>query len=54
MLANVLQLCFYVFILLTVAGDQVFGAMGKPTPDLVKQLNESKLMFCLVGFFMFA
>ncbi len=54
MLANFLQLCFYVFILLVMAGESVFGAIGKPTPEFVKQLGESKLMYCLGGFFMFA
>jgi len=54
MIANILQVFFYIFVLLTMAGDSIFGAFQMPTPDFVKALGENKLLYTLGGFFMFA
>lgn len=54
MLANLTQYLMYVFLLLTVFGEQMCAAMGKPVPDILKTLSENKIMFCIAAFLIFA
>mmetsp|Transcript_31954 Transcript_31954/g.42319 ORF Transcript_31954/g.42319 Transcript_31954/m.42319 type:complete len:90 (+) Transcript_31954:635-904(+) len=41
-------------MILVIFGEQAFNALGRPTPEIVKSLNESKLMYGIGGFFIFA
>ena len=35
-------------------GDAIFRAVGVPYPELLKSLQENKLMYSILGFFVFA
>ena len=54
MLANVLQIFFYIFMLLAIAGDFFCSMIGVRTPEFLKQVQENKWSYCIGGFFVFA
>ena len=35
-------------------GDAIFSAVGVPCPEFLKSLQENKLMYSILGFFVFA
>lgn len=53
-LANVLQIAFYVFLIALIFGDQLFQQLGRPMPEFLKPMVESKLMYSIGSFFVFA
>ena len=44
----------YGFMLVVVFGEQIFNAMGRPCPGIVKSLGENKIMYCVGAFFICA
>jgi len=54
MLANVLQVIFYMILAVVMFGDKICQTLGLAIPDIVKSLTENKLMYCIGGFFIFA
>ena len=55
MLANAVQVLFYAFLAVLMFGDAICQAVGvRQVPDLIKSLQESKLMYSILGFFIFA
>jgi hypothetical protein len=54
MMASILQIFFYIFIFLLIVGDTVFHALGIPLPEFLKGMIESRLMYSIGGFFVFA
>ncbi len=54
MMASILQIFFYIFIFLLIVGDTVFQALGIPLPEFLKGMIESRLMYSIGGFFVFA
>lgn len=53
-MANIAQIVFGVFIFMLMLGDTVFAMLGAPLPDFVKQMTESKLLYAVGSFFIFA
>ena len=54
MIANILQIFFYIFILLLILGDTIFSVLGIPLPEFLKGMIDSRLMYSIGGFFIFA
>ena len=54
MLANILQILFYVLLMVIMFGESIFQTMGMACPDFVKSMGESKLMYSIGAFFVFA
>lgn len=54
MMANILQMFFYVFLAFIIFGDTICQKLGITTPDFVKSMMESKMMYSVGGFFIFA
>jgi len=47
-LATITQLCFVALVL---CGDAIFQTFGKPVPEVVKSLQDSKITYCIMAFF---
>ena len=43
----------WIYMTIVVFGEQVFNTIGWERPELIKAVNESKLMYGIGGFFMF-
>ena len=54
MLANAIQVLFYGFLAVLMFGDAICSAVGMQCPDAIKSLQENKLMYSIIGFFVFA
>ena len=51
MLANIVSAIQMITIALIVMGDALFNAIGKPVPQFIKEMQESKWSYCIGAFF---
>ena len=54
LIAQILQYVMYMFIAVVVFGEQIFASLGYERPEVLKTINENKLMYALGAFFIFA
>lgn len=54
MMANILQMFFYMFLCVLMFGEAIFAKLNMPCPDFVKNMQENKIMYSIGSFLLFA
>lgn len=53
-MANIAQVVFCMFLAMLMFGDAICQKLGITTPEFVKGMQDSKIMYSISGFFIFA